>query len=133
MCAHGKPYTYLPERTKCEFTPSRWKPIDAKVQAKREAQAGIDQAAAAAERAHAGWGDEAFEFVRYYAKMNVGKKFVGRDIVLASKQSRLPEPPNDKAFGAVIQRAVREGVIQKTGAFVPDPNRHGNPVPEYTA
>lgn len=111
-------------RAACAFTPTRWKPIDAK----RLAQRGIDQAVAAADRELAGWSDDAFLFVRTYAEQNRGGNFIGHDIVNASVAAGVAQPPNPKAWGGPIQRAARLKIIERIG-YAEDPNRHGNPVP----
>ena len=114
----------------CTLLPALWQAIDAQVVARREAQRGIDQAAEAAERHTPGWQDRALTFVREYAAANQGRFYIGHDIVQASKVTPLPQPMNDKAWGKVIQRAARLGVIVKDG-FAEDQNRHGNPVPRW--
>jgi hypothetical protein len=93
---------------------------------------GIDRAVSHAESEVPRWADVAFEFVKLYAIQHKGQRFIGRQIVLASKEYGLIQPPNDKAFGGPIMRAVREGVIRKVG-FTQDPNRHCAAVPEYEA
>lgn len=93
---------------------------------------GIQRATSRADRAVAGWSDLAFEFVKLYAQQYRGKRFIGRDIVLAAKSWGLIDPPNDKAWGGPMLRASRAGIIRKVGT-APDPNRHMNPVPLWTA
>lgn len=78
------------------------------------------------------WSEVAFQFVRLYAQQHKGERFIGRDITEAAKKYGLESPASPKAWGAPIQRAVRERVLRKLGC-APDPNRHMSPVPEYTA
>lgn len=125
-------YTSMGEGATCAVTPSAWVAISPEKVAQRLAQEGIQRAVDAAEREHPGWAALAYEYVKLYAQQNQGKRFIGRDIVTASKKYGLIQPPNDKAFGKVIQRAARDGVIQRVG-YAQDPNRHLSPVPEYTA
>lgn len=94
---------------------------------------GISRAVDRAERAVAGWSDLAFEFIKLYAQQHRGQTFIGREIVLAAKAWGLVDPPDDRAWGGPMQRASRAGVIRKTGRTAPDPNRHCNPVPLWTA
>lgn len=125
-------WTRISEVSLCDFSPSRWIPVDASKLARRDAQTGIDQAVAAADRAVQGWSELAFDFVRLYATQRRGQRFIGHDIVKASEARGLIQPPNPKAWGAPIQRAAREGIIKRVG-HAPDPNRHTNPVPLWEA
>lgn len=93
---------------------------------------GISRAVDRVDRAIAGWSDLAFDFIKLYAQQHRGQTFIGRDITQAAKSWGLIEPPNDKAWGGPMLRASRAGVIRKIGT-APDPNRHCNPVPLWTA
>ena len=77
------------------------------------------------------WSEVAYQYVRLYAQRNRGKQFIGRAITQAAKAYGLESPASEKAWGSVIQRAVREGVLMKIG-FAQDPNRHCSPVPKFT-
>lgn len=122
-CGYGAKSALLSRLAWCQFTPSKWVAI---------AQAGIDQAVAAADRAVEGWSERALEFIRLWALDNIGKRFIGTDIVQASIAAGITQPPNAKAWGGPIQRAARARFIRKVGT-APDPNRHGNPVPLWEA
>lgn len=131
-CSEMRDYEWTSARIECRFEPTRWIALDPATVARREGQRGIDQAADAQDRACHGWSDRAFEFVKQFAEQNRGRSYIGHDIVNASKLSDLPRPENEKAWGRPIQRAARAGVIKKTRrAAAPDPNRHGNLVPEW--
>lgn len=104
----------------------------AHAQAHRDAQEGIDQAVAAADREVEGWSDLALRYVRLYATQNRGRQFIGNEIVQASVAAGIIQPTNSKAWGGPIQRAARAGIIRKVGT-APDPNRHTNPVPLWEA
>lgn len=132
QCEHMPTWRSTSPRATCSFSPSKWVAIDAAVIAKREAQTGIDQAAAAADRKHRGWTDQAFEFIKTYATNMKGRQFIGHDIVAASCARGILQPENSKAWGQPIQRAARAGVLKRVG-FAPDPNRHTNPVPLWEA
>ena len=99
--------------------------------ARKERDEGITRAVANADGDVPGWSALGFSWVKLFAVMHRGKQFTGRDIVLASR-AQVIQPPNDKAWGGPIQKAVREGVIRKCG-FTQDPNRHCAIVPQYTA
>lgn len=128
FCEHLPRWQTTSPRATCTFRPAKWKVIDVATLARRDAQKGIDHAAAAADQKHRGWTDEAFEFIRTYAKNMKGKQYIGHDIVAASCVRGILQPENSKAWGQPIQRAAREGLIKRVG-FAPDPNRHTNPVP----
>jgi len=131
-CRYQSDWVRYSPNTNCVFHPPHFEPLSEKDKARRAAQAGIDQAAEGAERGVNGWGDMAFAFVKLYALQNKGRRFVGRDIVLASKAKGIIQPENDKAWGKPIQRAATEGIIRRVG-FAEDTNRHGNPVPLWEA
>jgi hypothetical protein len=95
--------------------------------AREKAEQGMRRTLSAAERRTPGWGDIAYEFLRDYAKVN--ERFTGW-MVVRSAAERIPEPPNPKAWGSVIQKAARAGVIRKVGT-TPDVHRHGNPIPVW--
>lgn len=78
------------------------------------------------------WSDVALEYVRLYAIQHRGERFIGRDVTQAAKAYGLEAPTNDKAWGAVLMRAAREGVIVRVG-YAQDPNRHLSPVPQWEA
>lgn len=112
----------------------RWRPDTPEAMARREAQAGIDQAVAAADRKVEGWSDLALEFIRLFCVQNKGKRCIGHDIVQASIAKGVIQPENAKAWGGPIQRAVRAGLLKRAThegvpLTAPDPNRHTNPVP----
>lgn len=127
-CEHLPVWVWHAPRIVCTFAPSRWVELTPAVRAKRDAQAGIDQAVAAAERQVAGWLDTAYAFIELWCSQNNGARCIGHDIVQASVAKGVIQPANSKAWGGPIQRAARMGLIKRIG-FDEDPNRHGNPVP----
>jgi hypothetical protein len=127
-CKDVPTWQMFPERTACTFTPARWVEMTPKRQAKRQAQAGIDQAVAAADRNIEGWSDTAYAFIEFYCAQNKGKRCIGHDIVQASIEKGVIQPPNSKAWGSPIQQAARAGLLKRIG-YDEDPNRHNNPVP----
>ncbi|WP_293371474.1 hypothetical protein [Nevskia sp.] len=74
---------------------------------------GILNAAIGAEHASPGWSIAAFEFLRDYARRHV--QFMAEDVIRLASVSDIPKPPDGRAFGSIIQRAVREGLIKKLG------------------
>ena len=95
--------------------------------ARRQAEEGMGRALDRAERAVPRWGDLAFDRIVTYAKAH--ETFCGWMVVKAAAlDPNFPQPENEKAWGAPMQRASRERVIERIG-IAKDPNRHGNPIP----
>ena len=95
--------------------------------ARRQADEGMGRALDRAERDVPKWGDIAFARIVAYAKQH--ESFCGWMVVKAAAMDpNFPHPENEKAWGAPMQRAAREKVIERAGT-VKDPNRHGNPIP----
>jgi hypothetical protein len=61
---------------------------------------------------HKDWSNEAFEFFLRYIKKN--DEFMAEDVRNAS-QGVVQEPPNNRAWGGVIVRAMRMGLIYRKG------------------
>lgn len=100
--------------------------------ARKERDQGIERSVARADRASEGWSELALSWIKRYAREHRGERFIGRQIVLASRSWGLVQPPNDKAWGGPMQKAAKLGIIRKVGV-APDPNRHCNPVPLWEA
>src|SRR4051794_26046745 len=91
-------------------------------------RAGMERAALAEERKHPGFQSAAVELIRSIAEKQLS---VHIDDVLAACELR-PHHPN--AWGAVWSRAIREGIIAKTGQrrrckF--DAGKHAHDYPVY--
>jgi hypothetical protein len=90
---------------------------------------GIERSAAKAEREYPGWKNAAAQYLRYYIERH--RIFCGWMVVQSTLGVRdFPQPGNTKAWGAVLNRAARDGLIRKVGV-VPDPNRHCAYVPQW--
>lgn len=76
--------------------------------------AGIQIAADNADAHHIGWTDRAFQFLYDYAKTH--QSFISEDVSDASKEAGFPQPPTDRAWGAVYRRAIKESVIIQVGS-----------------
>lgn len=72
------------------------------------------------------WLDTAAEAIR--ARVDQGATFTTDDL-----WRELPKPPEPRAMGAAIRAAVREGLIRKTGRYLPSERAicHGRPIPEW--
>lgn len=58
------------------------------------------------------WSERAYNFLREYIKTN--QVFMTENVREASK-GMVPEPPSHRAWGAIIVRAAKEGLIRKVG------------------
>lgn len=77
-------------------------------------QAAINAVMARADRVHDGWSSEAFSLLLSYMAEN--QFFKAEDVRgFAHGKHGLAKPPDMRAWGGVIQRAVREGRIKKIG------------------
>ncbi len=60
-----------------------------------------------------GWSETAFLFLKEYIQTQ-DKPFMAED-VRTSDQCGVPNPPNKRAWGAILVRAAREGLIKRIG------------------
>jgi len=74
---------------------------------------GIERAAEHAERELPDWREEAVDQVRTYARTH--EVFMTEDVRLVAHALGLPPPPDGRAWGQVMQRARRLGVIEPDG------------------
>lgn len=73
-----------------------------------------------------GWSDMAFEFLKEFIQGNPGE-FMGEDIRHASKWI-VPQPPSNRAWGSVVLRAAKAGLIRRVGfKSVSNPKAHSAP------
>lgn len=76
------------------------------------AKAGMERAAIGAEIDCPGWGDMALNAVREFIKHHSGR-FQAEDVRAFAKN--LPPAPNLRAWGNVMVKAARKGLIRNTG------------------
>lgn len=86
---------------------------------------GIARAKQKAEREYDGWTLAAAEYLRDYAGRTFGEPFLLEDAREASR-FRVAQPTNQKAWGAAVQLAHRQGWIQKAG-YAPARSSNGSP------
>lgn len=91
---------------------------------------GHELAAAGADTAlaHAGqnWADEAFRALCWFAQRNA--TFMTEDVRHFAHGFGLPLPPDGRAWGGVINRALRKKLIERVGyAPMKSPNCHADP------
>lgn len=69
-----------------------------------------------ADRDQEGWSDDAMVAVRSFTAMNQGKSFLTEHLRAWAESAGIVEPAaNERAWGAVMRRAAKEGLIQKIG------------------
>lgn len=83
---------------------------------------GMNQAETHANHLHHGWSHEAYSFLEGYARIN--PTFMAEDVRTASA-GVVPPPPSKRAWGAVIVRAAKAGIITSLGTRkVKNPRAH---------
>ena len=82
--------------------------------AKAARDRGINKALNSVERACADWPEVAYHFLVSFAQHN--EFFTGEQVSFASRFKRsFPQPRDERAWGAIYQRAQRDGLIVKSG------------------
>ena len=78
---------------------------------------GIKQAIDNADDTHDKWSEKAYKFLLDYIKYGEGRdqyEFMTEDVRVAS-ESAIPKPPSNRAWGGVILRAAKAGLINRVG------------------
>ena len=73
---------------------------------------GIKQAIDNADDTHDKWSDKAYSFLTKWIKTQY--EFMTEDVRVAS-ESAIPKPPSNRAWGGVILRAAKAGLINRVG------------------
>ena len=73
---------------------------------------GIKQAIDNANDTHDKWSDKAYKFLVDYTKSQY--EFMTEDVRIASEKE-IPKPPSNRAWGGIILRAVRAGLVHRVG------------------
>ena len=76
--------------------------------------AGMNAAVDHAERENEGWKREAAEYLRRFAAAHKDP-FLAEEIAPWAYERGCTRPPDDRAWGAIIQKAGRLGIIEQTG------------------
>jgi hypothetical protein len=86
---------------------------------------GIKKALDNANNTHDRWSDKAYDFLLKYIKYQY--EFMTEDVRVASEKA-IPKPPSNRAWGSVILRASRSGLINRVGfANVKNAKAHKTP------
>jgi hypothetical protein len=91
---------------------------------------GADTAAAHADRVTGGeWTARAWDFFMDFAVRQKGEPFMTEDVrAKAERYWAVPKAPDQRAWGAIVKRASKAGLIRHVG-YAPNksPNCHGSP------
>lgn len=86
---------------------------------------GIKKAEDHANSVHESWSDKAYEFLRQYIRHDA--EFMTEQIREAS-EGIVPEPPSKRAWGSIVLKAARAGLIKKIGyKSVSNPKANATP------
>ncbi|MCI2809363.1 hypothetical protein [Eoetvoesiella caeni] len=78
--------------------------------------AGMHTAIGHAAATHDDWPEQAFEALQTYVATHPGKEFMAEDVRnYAYDVLAIPYPPHCRAWGSIIARAAREGMIRRVG------------------
>jgi hypothetical protein len=101
--------------------------MDLFAEARDRAETGMQRSVDHADRDTPGWSERALEALRRYARIQA------EDFTIEKARAAivLEAPPDQRAFGAVTQSAIRKGYIQKTGGYAAASSSNGSPKPLY--
>lgn len=92
---------------------------------------GMQRAIDHADRVIDRWQDKAYESLRVYISFN-SQPFLSEDVRVYAAHLGIPDPPDKRAWGAVMMRAAKAGLIRKLGwTTASDPKVHKNPVSQW--
>lgn len=78
--------------------------------------AGIHAAITNAERQATDWATEAMRALQMYLLAHPGEEFMAEDVrEYAYNTLAVPYPPHCRAWGAIISKAARDGLIERVG------------------
>lgn len=84
---------------------------------------GMKKAEESAERKEFGWSDKAMIYVEKYCRMF--DEFTGESVRIYAEAMGIPEPPHKRAWGAIMLKAAKRGLIRKIGTqSVSNPKAH---------
>ena len=73
---------------------------------------GIKKAIDNADDTHERWSEKAYKFLTNWIKTQY--EFMTEDVRIASEKE-IPKPPSNRAWGGIILRAVRAGLVHRVG------------------
>lgn len=93
----------------------------------QERDQGIEQAICHADAVCDNWSERAYAILKEFLQIN-SNGFLVEDVRLYAERKGLPEPPSKRAWGGVILRASREGLVKKNGyGITRNVRAHGTP------
>ena len=101
-------------------------------QAKHRRNVGMQRAARRANKRKEGWTDLALSTLRLYLQKHRRQRFLCEDVVEFAK-AWIDSAPDNRAWGAVIVTAHREGLIRRTGSYRKARSSHLSPKPVWVA
>lgn len=97
-------------------------------------RAGIAQAERHANQVHAGWSDRAYTFLKEFISGRRSSFMTEEVREAAATFGSLPPPPSERAWGAVILRAAKAGLIKNIGyKKVKNEKAHSTPATVWQA
>lgn len=75
----------------------------------------INRATGHADAVEPAWSERAYAHLLAYPALPRGAAFMAEDVRKFAEEQGLPTPPDPRAWGGVVQRAVRVGIIESAG------------------
>ena len=79
------------------------------------ARAGAQLALNHADEVHENWGAEACEYLEIFLRLNPRREFMAEEVREYAYKRGLPHPISERAWGAVMSRAQKAGIIRWCG------------------
>ena len=79
------------------------------------ARSGAKLALNHAEAIHENWGAEACDYLEIFIRVHPGREFMAEEVREYATKRGLPPAPHLRAWGAVMQRAQKAGIIRWCG------------------
>lgn len=92
---------------------------------------GMKRAADHADNDSPGWTERAYQALRSYVEGRLHSETFTIEQAREVAGLLVDEPPDGRAWGAVTQRAIRAGLIVRTGEYAPAASSNGSPKPLY--
>jgi hypothetical protein len=89
--------------------------VPSAAEAKKRRDSGIWQAVERADREVDNWSADALGLTQRFAVQHAHRPFLTEEVREWARLHGLPQPPDGRAWGAVMQRAARAGYIMQMG------------------
>lgn len=107
--------------------------MQTKAEARERAETGMQLATEKADRDEPGWSDLAYLALEKYCLAHPWKHFLAEDVrEWAEKRGMVPAPENAKAWGSVMVRAKKEGLIDNRG-YAPANSSNRSPKTQWVS